>query len=361
MFSTDLKILPKVLTTYTTRFHGLGMGSAYLAHLLILRADPETGMVNNVSYRSLAKMMAIEHAPGRRNAGIPKITRIRSYMLSIQLALPDDFEIISEGQQLKLCFKTLPACLADFMAYKKENREGVSYKKPSYPSEKTYKNNTSDSLKNTAFSGQVDTDNTGNNSVNKKKQKLTNTTELCDFSSKHPIADDFTPSAETIATAEALGYTKVNDSAEIAAFIAYNQKYQSQWEDFNPVYLRWLKRGVEHEQRQAARLARQSEKQTQKTSRSTSHVRSPSYDALLGAAHERYLAACTETVDAGDEDDWDAEIAHIVDRFTQSRQKHPLALESDASPLRQSVCPQTWGGAYGSLDYGITGHAARCP
>lgn len=67
---------------------------------------------------------------------------------------------------------------------------------------------------------------------------------------KQPINPNFYPDAETIAKALSLGFERVNDADEIAAFIEHNQSRNTQWANFNPVYLQWLSRGAEYKKRQ---------------------------------------------------------------------------------------------------------------
>lgn len=62
-------------------FNGLPHVHTTLIKSLITRADPETGIVENLSYREIAEFLAIYHAPGRRGAGIPKKETIRSYQV----------------------------------------------------------------------------------------------------------------------------------------------------------------------------------------------------------------------------------------------------------------------------------------
>lgn len=67
---------------------------------------------------------------------------------------------------------------------------------------------------------------------------------------KLPIAENFIPSPETIARANALGLDNVTDFLEIQAFIDHNKAIGSLWADYNPIYLRWLTKSAERKQQQ---------------------------------------------------------------------------------------------------------------
>ena len=72
-----------------------------------------------------------------------------------------------------------------------------------------------------------------------------------DFScSKKQISDDFYPNTKTIELALSMGLTKVTDFTEIQAFIKHNKKLNTQWADFNPVFITWLERDAQYMQKQ---------------------------------------------------------------------------------------------------------------
>ena len=81
--------LPQVITSYGNYFHSQEINNTFLTHTLVLPTVLITGMVEGLLYRDITLMMAMNHAPGRKNAGIPQITH-HSYMQSIALVLPDD-------------------------------------------------------------------------------------------------------------------------------------------------------------------------------------------------------------------------------------------------------------------------------
>ena len=76
---------------------------------------------------------------------------------------------------------------------------------------------------------------------NKNKQnKLTGHGELKWI--KKSISPDFSPSSETIEAALAKGFTNVLNPEELQKFINHNLTHNTQWADFNPVFLKWLER-----------------------------------------------------------------------------------------------------------------------
>ena len=91
-----------------SRFLGLPHAHISMIGYLINRADPETGIVSDISYRDLASMLSIDPAPGRRGAGTPHKQAIRSYLITIAEQCSKDFKILSQGQRLQVQFLTLP-------------------------------------------------------------------------------------------------------------------------------------------------------------------------------------------------------------------------------------------------------------
>lgn len=71
---------------------------------------------------------------------------------------------------------------------------------------------------------------------------------------KKQIGDDFYPNAKTIELALSMGLTKVKDFTEIQAFIKHNKKLNTQWADFNPVFITWLERDAQYLQKQQQKM-----------------------------------------------------------------------------------------------------------
>jgi hypothetical protein len=228
-------------------FTGLPHAHTTLMKSLITRANPSTGMVENLSYRDLAMLLSIDHVPGRKGAGIPKKETIRSYLRTIAENFPDSFKMITQGQKLKCQFTTLPKIYARFFALDKaytDKEDGKTTQAFIEPIENIEETNETD-----LFFGIVQTVEPPIASTKKGPVKnINNKTNNNNNKKKSPIADDFVPTTETIARANALGYTNATNLAEIQAFIDHNKATGSLWADFNPIYLRWLARGEERRQ-----------------------------------------------------------------------------------------------------------------
>ena len=240
-----------------SRFIGLQHAHMRLILSLINRADPDTGIVEGMSYRDLANLLAVDHAPGRKGAGIPQKETIRSYLRTIEENYADNFQVITQGQKLKCQFIHLPKIYAHFVDQKQEYTDDSStstLSKPIENTEKTYANDVSlgavkiverpilDAFESTAKKVLY---------IN-KQNKLTGEDEKKFSNLKQPITPNFYPTQETIDIALAKGYSRVVEPAELAAFIRHNQQRCTQWVDFNPVYLQWLERGFEYQQQKAA-------------------------------------------------------------------------------------------------------------
>jgi hypothetical protein len=94
--------------SFEKKFLGLPYPYITLIHRLLLMIDLRTGLIENITYHQIAKLMSIEQAPGRKKSGTPSKQTIRNYLKAIERAYPDDFQIISEGQSLKMAFYTFP-------------------------------------------------------------------------------------------------------------------------------------------------------------------------------------------------------------------------------------------------------------
>ncbi|CAM4375941.1 MAG: hypothetical protein LEGION0403_FIIPPAGN_02053 [Legionella sp.] len=81
-------------------FEGLPYAIALLVKILVLDAEPNTGLVKNISYSQLAKKLYIKPAPGRSNSGIPTKQTIRNYINVLERDFPEYFINVSQGQKL---------------------------------------------------------------------------------------------------------------------------------------------------------------------------------------------------------------------------------------------------------------------
>ncbi|STX84892.1 Legionella vir region protein LvrA [Legionella donaldsonii] len=226
-------------------FNGLPHVHTTLIKSLITLANPETGVVENLSYRDLAILLSVHHAPGRRGAGIPKKETIRSYFRTIAENHPDDFRLISQGQKLKCHFPKMPAIYAHFITQEKLHTVQHSYIDPSNYKESFDTSGESKRGSSMQLLCECPTEekksstakNININNINNNNNKA--------WLNKQPITRSFTPTRETIETAHALGFHDAHKPEVIADFIAKNKAWGSAFADYQPVYLNFLVRRAE--------------------------------------------------------------------------------------------------------------------
>ena len=240
-----------------SRFSGLPHAHTTLIKSLISRADPETGLVEGLNYRDLADILVVDHAPGRRGCGTPQKQTIRSYLRTIEENCGEDFRLISFGQKIKFHFLQMPKIYAYFFAQNELYTDTTDDVKPSNILDPYETFNTVDVIpepeKSINFPGEAEFENAAKKVLLiNKTNKLTGEGDNKFFTAKQPIAQNFYPNAETIAEALSRGFTSVIEPKELTAFIRHNQQSQTQWADFNPVYLTWLERASEYQQRKQA-------------------------------------------------------------------------------------------------------------
>ena len=238
-------------------FIGLPHAHQSLINSLLTRANPTTGVVENVTYGDLANILTVEAAPGRKDSGTPQKQTIRSYLRTIESQCGADFKMISDGQTLKIQFPTLPAIYASHFDYKElyTDQNTVSYtattlinidenaihhrevnrKEYTEPYTDEYTPESVGGIFTPAYA-------CAKIKPNFKTQKQTNT--RCDSFSqlKQPICRDFRPTQETIDLALSKGFVKVTSDIEIKRFVMYNLASGTLWADYNPVFLTWLER-----------------------------------------------------------------------------------------------------------------------
>ncbi|STX88316.1 hypothetical protein [Legionella feeleii] len=239
---TNIKAYNKARLEIEGIFNGLPHVHTTLIKSLITRADPETGIVENISYREIAEFLAIYHSPGRRGAGIPKKGTVRSYFRTIAENHPENFKLVSQGQKFKCQFPKLPAIYAHYLARKEvgtgSSNQGNTREGQAETGGKTNCKVAADACKPCEHPAAAKPQ-----PPVKKNNKITTNNNHNQFQARlKPIAADFVPAPETIAKALALGYSDVGDLEDIQAFIRYNQSIGSRFADYNPVYLRWLSR-----------------------------------------------------------------------------------------------------------------------
>lgn len=225
------------------RFLGLRYEHTTLIKSLITRADPSTGVVSDITYNELARILTIHPAPGRKDSGTPTKQTIRNYIKCIERECGEYFQIISEDQKLQFLFSELPKIFKN-----REVNTDATRPETIVPSEQ---NNVSDQQDTIEVNIERNTPITAVKNINITNSNKQTQTASNDFScSKKQIGDDFYPNAKTIEMALSMGLTKVTDFMEIQAFIKHNKKLNTQWADFNPVFITWLERDAQYIQKQ---------------------------------------------------------------------------------------------------------------
>ncbi|HGT2644360.1 hypothetical protein FOLKNPGA_03701 (plasmid) [Legionella sp. PC1000] len=265
------------------KFSGLLHVHTTLIKSLITLANPLTGIVTDITYRDISELLTINKAPGRTESGTPQKETIRSYLRSIEKQCPEDFKVISEGQKLQFQFPKLPEIYAGFLEKSEVYTERRDEQSISKPIENPKKNDELKSLENTQEYTELYTDDSAvknNNIFNITNSNKQTQTAGNDFScSKKQISDDFYPNTKTIELALSMGLTKVTDFTEIQAFIKHNKKLNTQWADFNPVFITWLERDAQYMQKQ--------QQKAQGQLRSNHNERGTNQSSLNPAALER--------------------------------------------------------------------------
>ncbi|MBA3284990.1 MAG: hypothetical protein H0U27_08020 [Nitrosopumilus sp.] len=225
----DIKKYNRAREAIEHSFIGLPHASCRLIQLLITKANPSNGIVENLSYRDLAILMTVDHAPGRKGAGIPKIDTIRSYLRTISKNCPDDFRLISKGHKLKCQFINMPEIYAYFCEQKEVSRDERVIAKPFESQIELSPISDADLFLGTFETEKESIGTQGEKPVKKfiiinNKQTTTTQTEL-KRPALLPIADDFKPSQETLAIAISRGYRNAHNSRMIDDFIDKNKAW----------------------------------------------------------------------------------------------------------------------------------------
>jgi len=273
----NFDIYNKIRLEIESRFAGLPHSHGTLVKSLLSKSDFNTGIVANISYRELSALLAVDHVPGRKNAGIPQKETIRSYLRTIALRFPDEFVILSQGQKLICQFLNLPKICEHFF------NQNVSYTLESS------KQTVAKPLENIDQNqGVIDLicDNAATElPIDAEISKLTAYININNNNNnarvKQPINQNFKPSPAIITKALSLGYTQAENPSEIEAFVAYNQAAGSRWADFNPIYLLWLAKSHE----------KQLKKSLQEHSGRAVNVRNKYQTTTQPTPRERVLAA----------------------------------------------------------------------
>ncbi len=241
-------------------FKGLPSAPSHLVGLLSTRANPITGIVENVTYRDLAILLTIFSAPGRKNSGIPNKQAIRSFLRTIETQCGEHFKIISDDQSLKIKFLTMPTIYACHFEREELNTPMIIGQYTREILINTDQNaSNDDELSIEEYTDLYPPE--GEQAINackhayakikpnfkpnnNKKQIVSELTGEI----KNPIPDNFEPSQAMIDNALGLGLSKVSDPSELNKFIIFNKSTGSRWANWDYVYLNWLIRDVEREE-----------------------------------------------------------------------------------------------------------------
>ena len=270
-------------------FKGLPHAHALLVQVLISRADPNTGCVDNITYRDLSELLAVTPAPGRKDSGTPKKQTVRNYLSSIEKQCGNDFKVLSDHQKLRIVFTSMPGIYAEVnTGCIRDLSTNSSCESPYLQGFKAIDEDFSqedNTQGNTEVNTQVNTEVNilgraiKNNNIN-NKNIITTTQQQC--FQKKIISKNFYPSAETIAKSLERGYDNVCDASTIDDFINKNIAWGSQFADFNPVYLLFLAR---HRERQTSTSPCNFEARRRATHERASHKKT-SFEQLLAAVQQ---------------------------------------------------------------------------
>ena len=236
------------------RFKGLPHACASIVKSLITIANPITGMVSDLSWSELCRLIEIEKRPGRKNGGIPTKEVVREYVNTIIQQCGAEFRLATVGQKLQFQFINMPAIYATYFTLQPELHT-VAHNDISLPSTliNTDSNNAFTDLYTQEDPIEAHTDfPTAEQAVKNinilinKQNKLTAVGKVKNL--KKLIAQDFYPSEHTVAIALSRGLENVTNPQEIQKFIHYNLENNHQWSDFNPVFLMWLTRDEQYRQ-----------------------------------------------------------------------------------------------------------------
>ncbi len=276
-------------------FSGLPHAHTTLIKSLITLANPVTGIVSDITYNDLTKIASVNLAPGRKDGGTPSKQTIRNYIKSIERECGEYFKVISEGQKLQFLFPELPKIYNEVFGTQEVNTEVNLSKTVAH----TEQNNFLDKQNDTEINIEL---NTASEPV---KNIIFNNINNNNNNNKQSISENFTPNTETLARAEALGYSNASDFSEIQAFIDYNKATGSQFVDFNPIYLRWLAKSVERQQQKQLGTTGSIHHAKQYSLRTQTHQ--PSLRERVLKAHASDFALCgedTEYFESSQQDNW---------------------------------------------------------
>lgn len=313
------------LVQIKARTSGLPGFCRLVMYELLEYCDFKNAIISIGSMEELArKDFQVSIAPGRKKEVITADT-IRNAFRTIKKARPDDFifkvvnqRIIIEMPFLRELYLKINADLAAANAID----IGIPKTLASIEEFKDYLPHLSmdDVREDAAASCWLE-------SNNKNKNKTT-TTEI----TQKLIPENFYPDETTIAAALKEGLNKVMDQNEIEAFINYNQAKASLFSDFNPVYLRWLRRGQIHEQEQKAKKEQQLIQTETHGLRRFSNATSARKHSSINAV-QKALLLNQQIID--DDNSINASLSPYQERYSQTLDEHDFIIST-------SVYQQAW-------------------
>lgn len=277
-------------------FLGLPYVHAVLVRALISRANPQTGIVSNISYQEIATILTVKKAPGRKESGVPSKQSIRNYINTIEKEYSEHFRVVSVGQKLQFEFPHYPQIISKILQKGDIN--------PHDNTEMNFKNDDESTEEKHVFINQVNTElNTQVNIPKTSVKKLfinnkinNNNTDGARGENKtilRTISQDFYPSPEIIARAIAAGHHHVTDAEMIQEFIDKNTAWGSTFADFNPIYLSFLAKHAERTQYKSVPF--NTHTRSKDSERTSSKINS--YDAALEEVRRYNQNACDPSED----------------------------------------------------------------
>ena len=303
----DNNFYPLAFNAFKSNIKGLPSFCRLTMLELLSYCDYTTGVISIDSLEELAREnFQVAPAPGRKKEEINSDT-IRNAFRSIKKAKPEQFIFSTVNQRVTIQMPFMRELYEQFYG-KNQEVAAVDARDVTRPitlaSIDESVGFTSELIGKDA--GDVAAASFGsirdiNNKTN--KNKLTNNSDslVTEFTNtKQPIHSDFYPDEETIAEALSFGFERVTALDEITAFIQHNQARNTQWANFNPVYLQWLSRGAEYKQRQQQSVEQRSKhygyhgmQSTRKTPLELVIEQNPDAVSPSGESYERYAVNAT--------------------------------------------------------------------
>ena len=323
-------------------FNGLPHAPASLIKSLINMADPVTGLVVDISWWDLCKLMEVDKRPGRKNAGTPTKEVVREYINTIINQCGNYFKIATVGQKLQFKFINMPSIYAYYFANHKEQHiddQCLSLSPSPYIETGSNEDFNTSSLPETPTEGHIDIPiaiNTVKNiNILTNKQNLTNKLTVVgvnqSLNTKQPIQPNFYPNQETITKALSRGFMEVTSDEEIQKFIQYNLNNKCQWVDFNPVFLNWLERNNEFR-----KTKKQPSNNTRRNNNECSSPKINSYEAAMAAVLNSNPNACAPT------EHLKTQQTININADVDNSEAYRMALDSDDEHLRSTLHNETW-------------------